>query len=98
MDIGFAEALLLLGLLLVIAAALSGWLHGTVLSISVLSVVAENEDVLMFDLEVQELIQLGMVIADAARLRLTRLGHATLGLIERLDVAEPALDAERRNS
>jgi NhaP-type Na+/H+ or K+/H+ antiporter len=39
-DIGFAEALLLLGLLLVIAAALSGWLHGTVLSISVLSVVA----------------------------------------------------------
>src|ERR687891_517859 len=40
MDIGFAEALLLLGLLLVIAAALSGWLHGTVLSISVLSVVA----------------------------------------------------------
>jgi hypothetical protein len=40
MDIGFAEALLLLGLLLVFAAALSGWLHGTVLSISVLSVVA----------------------------------------------------------
>jgi NhaP-type Na+/H+ or K+/H+ antiporter len=40
MDIGFAEALLLLGLLLVIAAALSGWLHGTVLSISVLSVFA----------------------------------------------------------
>jgi sodium/hydrogen antiporter len=40
MDIGFAEALLLLGLLLFIAAALSGWLHGTVLSISVLSVVA----------------------------------------------------------
>ena len=39
MDIGFAEALLLLGLLLSIAAALSGWLHGTVLSISVLSVV-----------------------------------------------------------
>src|SRR5918996_1586157 len=40
MDIGFAEALLLLGLLLSLAAALSGWLHGTVLSISVLSVVA----------------------------------------------------------
>jgi NhaP-type Na+/H+ or K+/H+ antiporter len=39
-DIGFAEALLLLGLLLSVAAALSGWLHGTVLSISVLSVVA----------------------------------------------------------
>ena len=40
MDIGFAEALLILGLLLAVAAALSGWLHGTVLSISVLSVVA----------------------------------------------------------
>lgn len=40
MTIGFAEALLLLGLLLGIGAALSGWLHGTVLSISVLSVAA----------------------------------------------------------
>jgi NhaP-type Na+/H+ or K+/H+ antiporter len=40
MDIGFPEALLLLGLLLATGAALSGWLHGTVLSISVLSVVA----------------------------------------------------------
>jgi sodium/hydrogen antiporter len=39
-DIGFAEALLILGLLLSVAAALSGWLHGTVLSISVLSVAA----------------------------------------------------------
>jgi sodium/hydrogen antiporter len=38
MDLGFAEALLILGLLLAVAAALSGWLHGTVLSISVLSV------------------------------------------------------------
>lgn len=38
MDLGFPEALLLLGLLLGAAAALSGWLHGTVLSISVLSV------------------------------------------------------------
>jgi NhaP-type Na+/H+ or K+/H+ antiporter len=37
MGIGFADAVLLLGLLLVAAAALSGWLHGTVLSISVLS-------------------------------------------------------------
>jgi NhaP-type Na+/H+ or K+/H+ antiporter len=37
-DIGFSEALLLLGLLLSVAAGLSGWLHGTVLSISVLSV------------------------------------------------------------
>lgn len=40
MDIGFAEGLLILGLLLAVVAALSGWLHGTVLSISVLSVAA----------------------------------------------------------
>jgi NhaP-type Na+/H+ or K+/H+ antiporter len=40
MDVGFPEALLVLGLLLVAAAGLSGWLHGTVLSISVLSVLA----------------------------------------------------------
>jgi sodium/hydrogen antiporter len=39
MDIEFPAALLLLGLLLSVAASLSGWLHGTVLSISVLSVV-----------------------------------------------------------
>jgi sodium/hydrogen antiporter len=36
-EIGFAEALLLIGTLLAIAAGLSGWLRGTVLSISVLS-------------------------------------------------------------
>jgi sodium/hydrogen antiporter len=40
MDIGFAEALLVLGVILAAAAGLSGWLHGTVLSISVLSVAA----------------------------------------------------------
>jgi NhaP-type Na+/H+ or K+/H+ antiporter len=39
-DIGFAEGLLILGALLSAAAALSGWLRGTVLSISVLSVAA----------------------------------------------------------
>ena len=38
MEISFAEALLVLGLLLIVAAALSGWFHGTVLSISVFSV------------------------------------------------------------
>jgi sodium/hydrogen antiporter len=37
-NLGFAEALLILGLLLAVAAALSGWLHRSVLSISVLSV------------------------------------------------------------
>jgi len=39
-DIGFPEALLVVGFLLVAGAGLSGWLHGTVLSISVLSVTA----------------------------------------------------------
>jgi NhaP-type Na+/H+ or K+/H+ antiporter len=37
-DIGFGEALLIVGLLLAVAAALSGLMRGTVLSISVLSV------------------------------------------------------------
>ena len=40
MDVGFGEALLLSGALLALAAALSGLMHGTVLSISVLSVAA----------------------------------------------------------
>jgi sodium/hydrogen antiporter len=40
MDVGFGEALLYSGALLAIAAALSGLMHGTVLSISVLSVAA----------------------------------------------------------
>src|SRR6266498_1351950 len=40
MDVGFGEALLIVGLLLAVAAALSGLMRGTVLSISVLSVVA----------------------------------------------------------
>ena len=38
MDIGFSEAVLILGLVLALTAFLSGWFHGTVLSISVLSV------------------------------------------------------------
>jgi sodium/hydrogen antiporter len=38
MDIGFAEALLILGAILAVTALLSGLFHGTVLSISVLSV------------------------------------------------------------
>ncbi len=40
MDIGFGEALLIVGLLLAVGAALSGLMRGTVLSISVLSVAA----------------------------------------------------------
>lgn len=40
MEIDFSAALLLVGIVLAIAAGLSGWLRGTVLSISVLAVVA----------------------------------------------------------
>ena len=40
MDLGFPEALLIVGLLLLVAGSLSGVMHGTVLSISVLSVAA----------------------------------------------------------
>lgn len=40
MDVSFELALLIIGALLLAAAALSGWLRGTVLSISVLSVAA----------------------------------------------------------
>jgi len=40
MDIGFGEALVILGSILALTAFLSGWFHGTVLSISVLSVLA----------------------------------------------------------
>ncbi len=40
MGIDFAQAILLVGAVLVVAAGLSGWLHGTVLSISVLAVAA----------------------------------------------------------
>jgi NhaP-type Na+/H+ or K+/H+ antiporter len=39
-DVGFPELLLIVGLLLAAAAGLSGLFHGTVLSISVLSVTA----------------------------------------------------------
>ncbi len=40
MEVGFPEALLVVGVLISIAAALSGLMHGTVLSISVLAVAA----------------------------------------------------------
>src|ERR1700683_5442776 len=38
MGIGFPEALLIFGLILLAVAALSGWLHGAVLSASLVSV------------------------------------------------------------
>ena len=37
MSIGFSEALLLLGAMLAVAAALSGWLRASVLNVSVLA-------------------------------------------------------------
>src|SRR5215213_7255341 len=40
MEMGFAEALLVVGALVAVTAGLAGWLRGTVLSISVLSVAA----------------------------------------------------------
>ncbi len=40
MGIGFPEGLLLIGLVLALVAALSGWLHGTLLSASVVSLAA----------------------------------------------------------
>src|SRR5215211_7330163 len=40
MDIGFGHAVLIVGSILAVTAFLSGWFHGTVLSISVLSVFA----------------------------------------------------------
>src|SRR5688500_6199639 len=40
MSLGFSEALLLPGVMLALAAALSGWLRASVLNVSVLAVVA----------------------------------------------------------
>lgn len=69
MDIGFGEALLIIGLLLWTAAALSGVMHGTVLSASVLSVllgvVLAATDVISIDVRdegVLELIFLALVL------------------------------------
>ena len=66
MEIGFAEALLLLGLLLGVGAALSGWLHGTVLSISVLSVVAGIALALLDVIAVEPRAELTIIIVELA--------------------------------
>jgi len=62
MDIGFGEALLLVGALLAIAAALSGVMRGTVLSISVLSVslglVLAAADIVEVDAEAEAVVTL----------------------------------------
>jgi sodium/hydrogen antiporter len=69
MDIGFGEALLIVGLLLAVAAALSGVMRGTVLSISVLSVslgiVLAAADVISVEAEdpgVFELVELALIL------------------------------------
>jgi NhaP-type Na+/H+ or K+/H+ antiporter len=69
MDIGFGEALLIVGLLLAVAAALSGVMRGTVLSISVLSValgiILAAADVISVEAEdpgVLEMVELALIL------------------------------------
>jgi NhaP-type Na+/H+ or K+/H+ antiporter len=69
MDIGFGEALLLVGLLLAVAAALSGVMRGTVLSIAVLAVAAgiglAAADLISVDAEdpgVIEMVELALIL------------------------------------
>jgi sodium/hydrogen antiporter len=69
MDIGFGEALLIVGLLLAVAAALSGVMRGTVLSISVLAVAAgialAEADVIAVNADdpgVIEVVQLALIL------------------------------------
>jgi sodium/hydrogen antiporter len=69
MDIGFGEALLLFGCLLALVAALSGVIHGTVLSASVLSVslgiVLAATDVVHVDATdegIVELVELALIL------------------------------------
>jgi NhaP-type Na+/H+ or K+/H+ antiporter len=69
MDIGFGEALLIVGLLLAVAAALSGVMRGTVLSISVLAVAAgialATADVISIEAEdpgVLEMVELALIL------------------------------------
>jgi NhaP-type Na+/H+ or K+/H+ antiporter len=69
MDIGFGEALLIVGLLLAVAASLSGLMRGTVLSISVLSVslgialaLADVVSVDAGDRAIVQLVELALVL------------------------------------
>jgi sodium/hydrogen antiporter len=69
MDIGFGEAVLIVGGLLTVAAALSGVMRGTVLSISVLSValgiglaLTDVVDIEVSDTGVLELIELALIL------------------------------------
>lgn len=74
MEIGFPEALLSVGLLLLVAASLSGLMHGTVLSISVLSVAAGIV-----------LAEAGVVSVDAADATVVHLIELALVLTRRAD-------------
>lgn len=69
MDLGFGEALLIVGSLLAVAAALSGLMRGTVLSISVLSVTLgivlalfDVVSISVSDAGVLELIELALIL------------------------------------
>jgi sodium/hydrogen antiporter len=69
MDIGFGDALLIVGVLLAVAAALSGVMRGTVLSVSVLAVTLgvglAAVDVISVDAEdpgVLELVELALIL------------------------------------
>ena len=69
MEVGFGEALLIIGFLLAVAAALSGVMRGTVLSASVLSValgiLLAELDVIAIDVDdegVFELIELALIL------------------------------------
>jgi sodium/hydrogen antiporter len=69
MDLGFEQALLIVGGLLTVAAALSGLMRGTVLSISVLSVtlgstlaLTDVVNIAVSDVGVVELIELALIL------------------------------------
>jgi alpha-L-fucosidase len=55
--------------------------------LGLLQLIAERGDGPLFDLEVQELADLGMIYDDRGVLRLTRLGRSTARLMNELDAA-----------
>lgn len=94
MDIGFAEALLVVGVLLVAGAGLSGWLHGTVLSISVLSVAAGIALALAGVIEADPTAAV-VVFAVELALVLTLFSDGLFGLRRRV-LRDPRLDLRPR--
>jgi sodium/hydrogen antiporter len=88
MDIGFGEALLIIGALLAVTAALSGVMRGTVLSASVLSVtlgvlLAELDliSVDVGDAGLVELVELALILAFGAKLLFSELSWAEAFLL-----------------